>query len=114
VNAKELITTLGIIESAPSDTVRAKVFLALDRYAVEVGNGELIEAARAAMPKADPFTPPGEWRDFYDEGFQAVADEEGGVYIDTCTATALNIGENLAIANARRGYSNRRSAVRTG
>lgn len=81
MNAKDLIAALGI-ENAPSDTVRAKVLLALDRYAVEVGNGELMEAARAAMPKADPFAPPGEWREFYDEGFQSVADEECGVYLD--------------------------------
>lgn len=81
MNATELIAALDI-PGAPSDTVRAKLLVALDRYGQEVGNGELMAAARAAMPTAHPFVPPGEWREFYDEGFTSFADEDQGVYLD--------------------------------
>jgi hypothetical protein len=78
LNAQAIIAALSL-ESAASDAVRAGVLEALKTYGQETGQQALVDAARAAMPKAHPWKSPAEWRRFYLDHFRTTADPECGV-----------------------------------
>lgn len=73
--------TLGI-DRAKSDSERAQVLSMLSWFANKVDDPALAAAAQSLMPAADPFRPPKEWREHYDTGFTAFADEDRGTYLD--------------------------------
>lgn len=75
------INALGIAR-ARTDADKALVLTAICAFADSIGDSQLAEEAKSMMPCADPFSPPHTWRQEYDKGFQAVAREECGVYLD--------------------------------
>lgn len=75
------INALGI-QSAKSDTAKARVLAAIRAFAESIDDHDLASEARSLMPAADPFQPPLAWRDNYYETFAVTADEECNVDID--------------------------------
>lgn len=73
-----LINSLNL-ESAGSDTVRAGILEALKSYGAQTGQLGLVDAARAALPKAHPWRPPAEWCSAYLAQFRETADPDCGV-----------------------------------
>lgn len=78
-NAIQFIDQLGL-DRATTDTCRAQVLNALVRFGHAVSDSDLVDAAAAKMPAANPFEPPAEWADYYGVAFREFADEECGVY----------------------------------
>ena len=75
-------------ERATRDVQRARLLHAIVEFAQNVNDAELAKAAHALLPAADPTNPPVDWRQGFEEGFRAYADEDAGTDPHSAAAQA--------------------------
>lgn len=98
----DLIDALEL-SKAPSDVVRASVLGALVRYGQAIGNPALVDAAKAAMPAANPFMPPKEWAAKYKDAFYKLRIPNAGwMPTRTAFATAMSTGVTCSMMRSAR------------
>ncbi|VTU42954.1 MULTISPECIES: hypothetical protein [unclassified Variovorax] len=65
-------------ERATGDATRARLLLAIQRFAADVEDPDLKAGASALAPVANPFVPPKAWLRGFVLGFEDTADDERG------------------------------------
>jgi hypothetical protein len=65
-------------DRATGDATRARLLLAIQHFAVDIGDAELEARAATLAPAANPFVPPKAWLRGFVQGFENVADDECG------------------------------------